>query len=62
MIGCLADFGSKPVALLADPLIDSLTGDLSSKPSDSVSKIVLACLTSFALSNAFNTLTFFTFS
>ena len=42
MIGCLADFGSKPVALLANPLIDSLTGDLSSKPSDNVSKIVFA--------------------
>ena len=39
MIGCLADFGSKPVALLADPLIDSLTGDLSNKPSDSVSSL-----------------------
>ena len=59
MIGCFAAFGSKPLAFEAEPfLIDSFIGDLSNKPSDNVSKIVFACATSFALSNAFNTLTF----
>ena len=43
MIGCFVDvaFGSKPLAFDADPkFLDSFTGDLSSKPSDNVSKIV----------------------
>ena len=58
-IGCFLVTGAFPVIFEADPLIlDSVIGELSIIPSFNVSKIVLACLTSLALSNAFNTLTF----